>query len=86
MEQIQKLEPVVRLLRDQLGAFDLDETDRAELEAEIQALESQVASPKPKKDIIESGLGSAQRILEGTAASAVSSGLLQAIQAALASF
>lgn len=82
-EQVQRIEPVVQALRESIDDLGLVETDRAELEAEVRTLESQVASPKPKKEIIESGLRSAQRIVEGAAAGAASSGLLQAIQAAL---
>ncbi len=85
-EQVQRIEPVVQALRESIDDLGLEETDRAELEAEVRTLESQVASPKPKKAIIDSGLRSVQRILEGTATSAASSGLLQGIQAALSSF
>lgn len=85
-EEVQRLQPVVQSLRNQIDDFGLEEADRSELEAEIRTLESQMASPKPKKEIVESGLRSAQRILEGAAAGAAASGLLQGIQAALSSF
>lgn len=84
-EGVQRLEPIVQALRESIDDLDLEEADRAELEAEVRTLESQVASPKPKKEIIDSGLRSAQRILEGTTASAASSGLLHGIQMALSS-
>ncbi len=77
----QKLEAFIRSLRSSMDQLGLEEEQQAELEADIQTLEAQVASPKPKKEVIRPGLQSIGRILEGTASQAAASGLLQTIQA-----
>lgn len=77
LEQLQEL---LQSLRGSIAQLDLDESQQAELEADIRTLEAQVTSPKPKKEVIRPGLQSIKRILEGTAAGAASSGLLKAIE------
>lgn len=68
-------------LKDQLDRLDLDEDGRRELEAEIKTIEAQLSGPNPKVPITKAALQSVQRVLEGTAANAASSGLLGAVTA-----
>jgi hypothetical protein len=77
---LQQLEDLVQSLRGSIDSLGLDEDQQAELEADIQTLEAQLASPKPKKEVISPGLQSVRRILEGAASQATASGLLEAIQ------
>jgi len=57
----------------------LGDDERAELESEVQTLEAQVASPKPKKEIIHPSLQSAKHILEGVASSVTAQGIIAGI-------
>jgi len=76
---VSKLKEVIQALRASAGEIDLEENAKAELAAEIQTLESQAASPKPKTSIIRESLLSVKSILEGAAGSLVASGLLSQI-------
>ncbi len=75
---LQELQTFLRSLRDSVDQLGLDEEQQAELEADIQTLEAQVKSPKPKDEVIKPGLLSITRILEGTVAGASGSGLFEA--------
>lgn len=76
---LQELKEVIQALRAAVPEIPLGEDAEAELVAEIQTLESQAASPKPKTSIIRESLLSARNILEGAAASLIAAGLLQQI-------
>ena len=76
---LSKLKEVIHALRTAVPEIRLEEDARAELTAEIQTLESQMASPKPKSSIIRESLLSARNILEGAAGSLISAGLLNQI-------
>jgi CHAT domain-containing protein len=75
-----QLEAIVQSLKTSIDDLELGDEDKAELEAEVQTLEAQLASPKPKKEVIRPGLQSVRRILEGAASQTTASGLLEAIQ------
>lgn len=77
--ELSRLKEVIQALRDSEGEIDLEENAKAELAAEIQTLEAQAASPKPKTSIIRESLLSVKSILEGAAGSLVASGLLNQI-------
>jgi len=53
------------LFREQLSSLNLPDDRKREAEAELQTVESQIESPKPKPSIIREGLESLRRILEG---------------------
>lgn len=76
---IPKLKELIRAIRTSVGEIGLEDNAKAELTAEIQTLESQAASPKPKTSIIRESLLSAKSILEGAAGSLVAGGLLYQI-------
>jgi hypothetical protein len=59
-----------------IDKLELQPDKKKELEAELQTLESQLASPKPKMTVIKECLRSSRSILEGVAGSAIASGLL----------
>jgi hypothetical protein len=56
---------IVPKIRQALGSMELPDDRRREAEAEVNTLESQIESPKPKASIIREGLESLRRILEG---------------------
>jgi hypothetical protein len=78
-DQQQQLEDIVRSLRASIDDLGLEEADRAELEAEVQTLEAQVASPRPKKEIVQPSLQSARNILQGAASGVTAQGILEGI-------
>ncbi|MBC7944821.1 MAG: hypothetical protein H7X91_06090 [Burkholderiales bacterium] len=78
---ISRLRDVVKVLKVSVDELPLSAELKAELLAEIQTLESQSNSPKPKESILRESLDSVRRILEGAAGSLVASGLLNQINA-----
>ena len=55
----------------------LNEEARNELKADIDTIESQINSPKPKHSIIREGIKSVRNILEGAAGSVLAAELLK---------
>ena len=55
-------------LREQITTLPLSPAVASELASDISTVESQLASPNPKRAIIRDGLHSVKRILEGVAA------------------
>ena len=74
-----QLEGIVRSLQTSIDDLGLGEEDKAELEAEVRTLEAQVASPKPKKEIVRPSLQSAKRILEGAAVTVAGHEIIEGI-------
>ncbi len=60
----QELKEIVLALKEVLQQALLKQEQKEEMESEIQTLESQIRSPKPKVIIIRESLSSAKRILE----------------------
>lgn len=54
----------IRQARDEISEISLSEDDRAEADAEIQTLEAQTKSPRPKLAIITAAWGTLLRIVE----------------------
>ena len=67
IEQVQTLLPKVKEAIEQLG---LNKIQVDEVKAEIDTVEAQIRSPKPKQPIIKSSFETIQRILEGAAGGA----------------
>jgi len=67
-------------LEKSVPELNLREDESQELTAEIATIKAQVASPKPKKNIIREGLGSIRTILEGAGGNLAATGLLDALQ------
>jgi hypothetical protein len=74
-----QLEGIVRSLQTSINDLGLGDEDKAELEAEVRTLEAQVASPKPKKEIVRPSLQSAKRILEGAAVTVAGHEIIEGI-------
>jgi len=64
---LDKVQQFVAALRGSLDQLNLGKEDREELNAELQTIDSQLKSPKPKTTIITESLQSVRRILEGMA-------------------
>ncbi|MFA7570568.1 MAG: hypothetical protein WCY75_04885 [Sulfurimonadaceae bacterium] len=64
-------------IKEKLNEIDIDEETSKELNAEIETIESQTKSPKPKEGIIKESLTSIRSILEGASGSAVGQLLLE---------
>ncbi len=64
---------LIEQLKGQLSAMSQVPEQKAELQAEITTIESQINSPKPKEGIIRETLQSIRRILEGGAGNLLSS-------------
>jgi hypothetical protein len=74
--------PLLALLASIKGSIDqlqLNVSARNELAAEVQTIEAQIASPRPKTSVITECLRSAKTIIEGAAVKTISSGLVAAI-------
>ena len=78
-DQQQQLEGIVQQLRTSIDDLGLGDEGKAELEADVQTLEAQVVSPKPKNEIVRPSLQSAKHILEGAASGVTAQGIIQAI-------
>ncbi len=75
------LKEVIQSLKESIDQLDIDPQQKSELQADIQTIDAQIYSPKPKATIITECLGSIKRILEGAAGGALASGLIIKIAA-----
>lgn len=66
--------------RAAFGSLALPSTASAELKGELDTLEAQAKSPKPKQSIIKESGKSVRAILEGAAGNTVAHGLLEALR------
>jgi len=73
------LRKIVADLRDNLEEFKLQRAERSELEADIQTLSAQAASPRPKISIIKESLASVRNILEGIVGNLAAAAILRQI-------
>jgi hypothetical protein len=64
---------LVHELRVALAALPLDTEQTQEVEADLAAVEAQLASPRPKRPIIHEALTSTRTVLEGAAGSGLAS-------------
>ena len=79
----EELKEVIQSLKESIDQFGIDQQQKSKLQTDIQMIEAQISSSKPKATIITNCLGSIKRILEGAAGSAIASGLLIKIIALL---
>ncbi|MBI5563981.1 MAG: hypothetical protein HY870_03725 [Chloroflexi bacterium] len=78
------LEAVSKFIDDlkvHLNDLGIDTLDQAQVESDIETIEAQVKSPRPKSNIISECLKSLRAILEGTIGSLIATGLLQQLAA-----
>lgn len=62
---VTKLTEFIAVLKDRMQQLGLDENSEAEVKAEIQTLEAQAASPKPKTGIVRESLATIRSVIEG---------------------
>ena len=77
----EELKQVIQSLRESIDKLGLEPLQKSDLQAEIQTIEVQMSSSKPKATIISECLGSIRRILEGAGGSVLASILLSKIVA-----
>lgn len=63
-EAIEKTKEFVELLKSILSEIPLENDDKAEIQAELATIESQLSSPRPKSNIIASSVNSISSILK----------------------
>jgi AbiTii len=78
------VQQIVVALRHNSGQLNLSPERADELKAELQTLEAQTQSPKPKASILREGLLSVRSILEETTANVLAAGMLHEIAKLLA--
>lgn len=83
-EAAQDLKEFVTAVRQRLQETELPTDKRQEAESELATIETQLASPKPKRSIIKESLLSLKRISESVAGQLLASGLEEKIPALIA--
>ena len=68
-------------LKNQFSELKLDAETKAEVEADIATIKSQIKSPRPKSIVIRECLASLRKILESVASSIIAASLLSHISA-----
>ncbi len=64
---IEKLKQIVNLIKESVDSLDIPEQSKSELTADIDTIQTQILSPKPKTSIIRECLHSIRNVLEGVA-------------------
>ncbi len=82
-DRYEELKEVIQSLKESIDKLDLESQNKSNLQAEIQTIEAQMSSSKPKVTSITECLGSIRRILEGATGSMLVSSLLSKIVALL---
>jgi hypothetical protein len=82
-DRYEELKEVIQSLKESIDKLDLESQDKSDIQAEIQTIEAQISSSKPKVTIITECLGSIRRILEGVASNTLAASLLSKIAALL---
>lgn len=77
------LRDFIRRLSDEAPKLGLAQVDSAQLEAEVQTVNTQVSSPRPNITVIGEALRSIRNILEGCVGGILATGLLNEIGALL---
>lgn len=72
----EQLKEFIQSLKESIEQLELEPQQKSDLQAEIQTMDAQMSSSKPKYTVITECLGSIRRILEGATGSAIASGLL----------
>lgn len=74
-----KLREIVGALKDAVDTFGVDQQTWRELKAEIERLDAQATSPKPKVSIIKESIATARNILEGIVGNMAAAAILSQI-------
>jgi hypothetical protein len=73
---LQPVRELVAALRQQLASLQLDPEARSEAESELETVEAQLKSSKPKAGILRESLKTLRSIVEGVAATAAANAVL----------
>ncbi|MCD6317816.1 hypothetical protein J7M02_01960 [Candidatus Aerophobetes bacterium] len=79
----EELKEVIKTLKKSVDRLGLKAQQKSDLQAEIETIDAQMASSKPKATVITECLTSIRRILEGTAINIIAPSLLSQIVALL---
>ena len=77
---IDKLNLLIQELENNLDKLSLDQDQNEEIVSEIETLKAQSKSPKPKRDIIASCLGSIKNIMEGAGGGVAAQGIWELLK------
>lgn len=66
----------MRALKEHTPELGLDASATGKLDAQVHAIETQVASPNPNRTVLEESLRTIRNVLEGCVGSLIASGLL----------
>jgi len=78
-DKYEELKKIIQALKESLDQLGLEQLKKSDLVAQIQTMEAQMSSSKPNAGIISWCLSTIQRILEGVAANAIASVILNQI-------
>jgi len=76
-----ELKEIIKLLNESLNKLGLQQQQLSEMQVEIQTIELQLSSPKPKNTILTESLKSIKCILESVVGSAIATVILNKIMA-----
>lgn len=79
---LKALGEVLQSLRDQIAELKLKPEDTAQIQADVKAVESQIAAPRPNRAVIDACMKSVTNILEGCTGSLLAAGLLHKLTGA----
>lgn len=74
------LKEIIKMLKDSVDKLQLQPQQLKEMQVEIDTIELQLTSPKPKTNIINECFNSTIRILEGVASNVIAFGLLEKLR------
>ena len=77
VENINTLKEFIIKLKKELPEIQLKPDDYTEMESEIETIEAQLKSTRPKKNILKESAMTIKRILEGAVGSAIAAGLIK---------
>lgn len=83
LPDVRALRDLVQHLSDEAPKLGLAHADSAQLNAELQTVDTQLSSPRPNRSVIQEALRSIRNILEGCVGSILATGLLNEIGALL---
>ncbi|MEA2006251.1 MAG: hypothetical protein U9O50_08370 [Acidobacteriota bacterium] len=75
-ELTDKLEELNKFIKDNIEQLMLNEDDKQELQTEIQTIDIQLSSPKPKRNILKECVSSIRRIMEGATGQIIASQII----------
>ena len=75
-ELTDKLKDLNKFIKDNIEQLMLNEDDKQELQTEIQTIDIQLSSPKPKRNILKECVSSIRRVMEGATGQIIASQII----------